>query len=176
MTKLYRAYAGIGSRTTPVEILDQITNIAAKLSEEGWTLRSGGAVGADNAFQLGAAYMGGSKEIMLPWDGFNGQWQDNKSIYCPINQMSLELAEKFHPAWHHCTPAAKKLHARNCHQILGFDLRSPVEMVICWTENAARQGGTGQALRIAEHYKIPIFDLADPTALDRLNEFAPQPA
>jgi hypothetical protein len=33
----------------------------------------------------------------------------------------------------------------------------------------AYSGGTGQALRIAEHFLVPVFNLHDPTALYRLH-------
>ena len=31
--------------------------------------------------------------------------------------------------------------------------------VLCWTPYGAAAGGTGQALRIAEHHHIPVFNL-----------------
>lgn len=46
-------YAGIGSRETPRSILDLMTAIARKLEALGYTLRSGGATGADTAFEEG---------------------------------------------------------------------------------------------------------------------------
>lgn len=44
-------------------------------------------------------------------------------------------------------------------------------MVICWTKEGKRGGGTGQALRIAQHFYIPIFDLALPDAGEKLCAF-----
>jgi len=29
---------------------------------------------------------------------------------------------------------------------------------LCWTKNGKSSGGTGQAIRIANDYKIPVFD------------------
>jgi len=40
-------YAGIGSRTTPVEIQHLMYQIAKSLARQGYTLRSGAASGAD---------------------------------------------------------------------------------------------------------------------------------
>ncbi len=51
--------------------------------------------------------------------------------------------------------------ARNCHQVLGCDLRTPSDFIICWTKNGKGLGGTGQALRIAKEYNIPIFDIGN---------------
>ena len=64
-------YTGIGSRKTPKTILKLFTEVAIYLSKQGYILRSGGAKGADQAFERGAA----KKEIYLPWRNF----ENNKS-------------------------------------------------------------------------------------------------
>jgi hypothetical protein len=143
-------YAGIGSRETPPEILLRMTKGAAWLSSKGYTLRSGGAPGADSAFEAGAE----SKEIYLPWRGFNG----NPSPLYTITPEALKIAAEHHPAWDHCSSAAQKLHARNVHQILGKDLKTPVHFVLAWTKDGGATGGTGQAIRIARRCEIPVFN------------------
>jgi len=50
------------------------------------------------------------------------------------------------------------LQARNSHQVLGLDLNTPSDFVICWTKNGKDQGGTFQTIRIARSYDIPIFN------------------
>jgi hypothetical protein len=147
-------YAGIGSRETPADILGVMTDIARTLAEQDYTLRSGAAQGADSAFEAGAT----KKEIWLPWLGFNG----HTSRLLPSPE-AFEVAREFHPAWDRCSRGARALHARNIHQILGPDLNDPVGMVVCWTRNGGRSGGTGQALRLATAYSIPIHDLGLPS-------------
>ena len=147
-------YAGIGSRETPEDVLKLMTKIAEKKQSYGHILRSGAADGADAAFEAGAGRL---KEIWLPWIGFNG----HDSLLVPTPQ-AFELAAKYHPAWNKCRLGARKLHARNCHQVLGKDLKTPVQIVIGWTRDAAGGGGTGQAIRIARAYDIPVHDLGDP--------------
>ena len=44
-------YAGIGSRRTPKEVLELMTKASAWLGERGYQLQSGGAIGADMAFE-----------------------------------------------------------------------------------------------------------------------------
>lgn len=149
MTKFY---AGIGSRETPKDICKKMTNIAKFLNKQDFILRSGGAPGADSAFESGA---GNKKEIFLPYKGFNG----NKSNRYHLSEEAFELAGKFHPAWNYCKDYARKFHARNCYQVLGENLDDPVQFVVCWTKNGKIAGGTGQALRIAESMNIPICNL-----------------
>ena len=64
-------YAGIGSRKTPPSILRIMEHWADTLARDGWVLRSGGAPGADSAFERGA--LAGTTQIFLPWPGFEGR-------------------------------------------------------------------------------------------------------
>lgn len=157
-----KAYAGIGSRKTPKNILTLMTRVARRLDELGFVLRSGGAHGADIAFELGA----GRKEIYLPWRNFN----KNDSHLCRPALLAYEIARKHHPAWDRCSPAARKFHARNVHQVLGQDLASPADFVLCWTPEGRVTGGTGQAMRIAEHYGVPVVNMFNPDWGERVAE------
>ena len=71
----------------------------------------------------------------------------------------MKIAAQFHPAWDKCSPAAKRLHGRNCFQVLGPNLNTPSTMLICWTKGGMGRGGTGQAIRICREWGIPVFDL-----------------
>lgn len=160
------AYAGIGSRKTPQDILVLMYKAASALTHQGYILRSGGASGADSAFERGAWLANPrSFEIFVPWRNFNGRdsWNRGDIVYkCNVPQCiaAMELAEKYHPNWAACSSAARRFHARNMFQILGRSLNDPVKFVICWTPDGKRSGGTGQALRVAEDKGIPIYDLA----------------
>lgn len=153
-------YAGIGSRETPQDVLEVMYNIAVDLAPN-WILRSGHAAGADMAFEQGCIAGNGAKEIYLPWHGFNGAPNNHPQYIRPkATQELADFSAQFHPAWDKCSDPVKLMHMRNAYQILGADGESPVDLVICWTKDGKRGGGTGQALRIAEYYNIPIFDLA----------------
>lgn len=166
------SYAGIGSRETPASVLKQMRQIAVLLAEQGVVLRSGHAGGADLAFEQGCNAVHGPSEIYLPWAGFNGECRNQIIAQeLPTYDTALNIAAQMHPNWQACSRGAKSLHTRNVYQVLGANLDDPVLMVICWTKNAASGGGTGQAIRIAKHFQIPVFDLADPTALDSLITF-----
>lgn len=166
-----RIYAGIGSRETPPNIINWMEYIAGYLSSN-WILRSGYADGADMAFATSARDHGGEFEMYIPWAGFNGAPKNDPRFIVPeFTPELMALAEKFHPAWHRCKLGAKKLHARNGCQILGKDLQTPVDMVVCWTPGGKGGGGTGQAIRIAKSLNIPIFDLAIEDKMQELKAF-----
>jgi len=158
-------YTGIGSRSTPEAVLSLIECIGSELAGVGYTLRSGGAVGADRAFERGCDYHFGTKEIYVPWGGFASGV--NVSDFDNFDE-AMKIAEKFHPAWDRCAEPVKKLHTRNVYQILGSDLNTPTDFVVCWTKDGSGAGGTGQALRIAKYLNIPIFDLGLNETLDKL--------
>jgi len=147
-------YTGIGSRNTPPNILLLMSKIAIFLSKKNYILRSGGAKGADSAFSKNID--DNKKQIFLPWEGFN----NNYNHKFPITEDAQKMAEEFHPAWENCSEVAKMLHSRNCYQVLGYDLKTPSKFVICWTKGGKLIGGTSQALRIALKHNIRIYNLA----------------
>ena len=160
-------YAGIGSRETPESVLGIFKNIATYLANRGFILRSGGAKGSDSAFEYGCDKVNGLKEIYLPWKGFEGS---NSNLIVEEGEKAYEIAKKFHPYWHNLSQGARKLQARNSHQVLGEDLNTPSKFIICWTKNGSGSGGTGQAVRIAKHYNIPVFDAGKYKDMDELKK------
>ena len=161
-------YAGIGSRKTPPHILAKMGKVAERLEARGYTLRSGGADGADTAFERGCD----RKQIFLPWTGFN----KNASPLNTVTRDAMDVAAAVHPAFYRLADTARKLMARNSYQVLGPDLRTPSDFVVCWTPDSVETevdrtrdtGGTGQAIALAHRWNIPVFNLAKPDALDRL--------
>lgn len=158
-------YAGIGSRETPPEICQLMDQLAFALAKSGWTLRTGGAPGADDAFFNGAFGETTEIEVYLPWDGFNNYKQSDLlgKVYVqkePTPQ-AIELAKEYHPYWPALKPGARKLMGRNSHQVLGKNLDEPVDCIICWTQDAKLKGGTAQALRMAAALDIPVYNLGD---------------
>ncbi len=158
--KYGKYYTGVGARKTPRKILFLMEDVAKKLSSDLFILRSGGAEGADNAFEIGAGY----KSIFYASDA-----TDN----------AMEVAKMFHPSWNSMKDYSRKLHARNAFQVLGFNLKSPSEFVICWTpdgainhsERSRKTGGTGTAISIASYHGIPVYNLKRQDHLERVMQW-----
>ena len=151
------------------------------MAERGWGLRSGRAEGADIAFEAGAcAAADPLLEIFLPWRGF-GSAEFSKahpelSLYPGIVASPLQfsnatsLVEAVHPRFRLLQAGPRKLHLRNCFQVLGADLNNPVKFVVCWTpdgavneaESSRETGGTRTAIVLAERNGIPVVNLARP--------------
>lgn len=140
-----RFYTGIGSRSTPPDQLLVLTEIASALERYGFILRSGGAEGADKAFENGV------KDPL------------NRVILRPKHSTkeAEEMASKIHPMWSACDEYARKLHGRNVQLVLGEKLDTPSEFVIAWTFDGENRGGTRTGLKLAKALKIPTFNLAN---------------
>lgn len=158
MTTLY--YAGIGSRETPKKVATWMKQAAAFLGTHDYVLRSGGSGVADLSFEEAAP----RAEIFIPWEGFQGR--DEKVT---IPQRAYALAGRVHPAWASCSRGARAMHARNVQIILGMDcdpeIRAQrVKFVLAYApldKESKPKGGTGQGIRTAQLFKIPVFNVAE---------------
>ncbi len=152
-TKKY--YSGVGSRKTPQHVRFRMEEIAKKLEKKSYILRSGGAKGADSAFERGVSNPK-NKEIFRPADC--EPWcLEMVAKYVPSNRPPLERMQ----------PYIQNLLGRNMKQLLGNDGKTPVEFVVCYTEDGKDSGGTGYAIRAAKDNNIPIYNLFSET--DRQN-------
>ena len=170
-------YAGVGARKTPGPVLGRMRDIAEHVAGRGWHLRTGGAKGADDAFAR--AVPGERRTVFKPWRGYNG-WSgsEGRALTGGELQALRSAAQPHHPAWQRCATKVRDLHARNVAILLGADMREPVNAMVCWTENGRIQGGTGMAIRVAQHYRIPVLNLATldvREAMDRLDRTALTP-
>jgi hypothetical protein len=155
-------YAGIGSRQTPDKVLDKIYSLGYYFALINCTLRSGHAIGADRYFESGCDDAKGSKEIYKPTSNV----EDHIKLIYPysifVDQLSpeaKEIAKSIHPNWNALSNFGKKAHTRNVAIVLGKDLRTPSDFLICWTENAQAVGGSATAINVAMKYDIPVFNL-----------------
>ena len=144
-------YAGIGSKDTPQEVLDLFERLAGYLGAKGCVLRSGGAQGADMAFETGCGT--NNKEIFLPW-----KIEGRDTTFIGSTPEAEEIVRKYHSAWDSYKDASKKLLGRDAFQILGFDLKTPVDFVICYTEGGQLKGGTSTAIKLAMDNGIPVLN------------------
>lgn len=145
-------YAGIGSRQTPSEVLEIMTGLGIYLEQRGYTLHTGDADGADKAFGLKIR----NKIIFTANDAIN-------------DAKAHQIVDELHPNPKALNQYSKNLMARNAYQVLGKQLKNPVDFVICWTPNGEethaertiKTGGTGQAISLASICEIPVINIAN---------------
>jgi hypothetical protein len=165
------SYAGFSAPDTPPEVLNFMSRLSSRLEEIGFVLRSRGADGADSAFDDGCE----NKEIFLPWPGFN----DKESEFDSPTSEALRVMEVLHGDWQQLKQGAQRLLACNSHVILGADMRSPADFVVCWTNDGAEKSRSfgrstwepNLAIDLADRFGIPVFNLKNRGAVDRLKEW-----
>ncbi|MEE8262749.1 MAG: hypothetical protein V3R83_09835 [Gammaproteobacteria bacterium] len=147
-----RYYAGIGSRKTPQSIQRRMTRDAMRLQAAEYVLRSGGAEGADRAFEAGA---GAAKQIYTPIKATKRALIKAQDIWLLRDD---RRGWPFEPGSY-----IGKLMGRSAMVIEGLNMGVPVEFVLCWTPRAEWIGGTAQSLWHADSLGIPIYNYADET-------------
>ncbi len=166
-------YAGIGAIKTPLDVRIKMRNAATAMAKMGFILRSGGASGADTAFSEGYEQAGSPKglvEIYLPEDRFNGFTTNDEGVYGPPGISARKIAKTIHPYWANLGNLGRDFMARNAHQILGLDLKTPCHFVLCWTSDGKASGGAGQVIRHANELGIPVLNFKINTD-DEISDF-----
>lgn len=167
-------YAGIGARPwssdkptgTPKAVEAKMATIAKALAAEGWGLRSGGAAGADDAFETGARQHGrAGLQIFMPQERFNGRVANGKEYLLAedpaLKARTETITRKLHPTGDRLSGFALRAMSRNVYQVMGPDLENLSKAVVCYTHKGEVVGGTGQALRLAELHGVPVINLGD---------------
>lgn len=163
-------YTGIGSRETPIDAQHLITEVSIYLKAEGWTLRTGTGSHANKAFQIAA---GENKEVYVPWDNFFPNEVGIASMTEKSSRMAYEvwkLREKkglvptegrISGKWEDLHPGTKALLAKAMCMLLGKNLNTPSDMVVCWTPGAKIVGISSHVICLAVSKHIPVFNLAE---------------
>lgn len=161
-------YAGVGSRKTPNFWLMQIENFAERSADLGHVLTSGGAQGADIAFQTGMTLGRGKAVIYRPNEAFiyndgeaiGHQTYHQASAYDKqADSILLSVMSEQHYNAVAKRPYVHLLHLRNVYIVLGVHMDQPVDCLVCWTPGGKLEGGTSTAIRIAEEHGIPVYNL-----------------
>lgn len=175
-------YTGVGSREISQEEHSTIISISEALASTcKWTLRSGGAVGSDEAFQTGAVKSPDRlvrTQVWLPWSSFRKDFQECTpwDSYEVLSEEEFMRARDFYLqtgiiSWFdNMTSAAQRLHARNFYQVVGKDHEEVSKMCIYCAdeENREVKGGTRSTVMVARAFKIPTYNIRIPSQKKKL--------
>lgn len=169
--------AGIGARKTPPWAQAVMADFGEICARHGWQVRSGGAIGADQAFGNGFARVAqpSARARFTAWLHEEPKGKPPVGAHLvPIPPALYAIAKALHRVpeklglgreiHRRMTPpgAGGQLMARNGFQFLGDEMTDVTDLVVCWTEGGQEEGGTGQALRLAGLMGIPVINLGDP--------------
>jgi hypothetical protein len=186
---------GVGSRETPAEIQRILFILAGVLYSKGYIWRSGGADGADEAFERGILNHPHYRqdidrppmEIYLPWNGFAPvkggpkKWENVAAGYfntpnMPMYDTAQQIAMRIHPLGEKMRDmrGVFALHTRNVYQILGMNLAVPSKSMYLWappTKDDLVSGGTRTAVALAREHKVPWNNLANELTKSKVLDF-----
>ena len=166
------AYVGAGMSTTPPDIAEMMEGAAETFAAEGLFLRTGPGQVACEAFMRGARDPS-KYAVYIPALTFGNLSTRDPGIYGPFEgnfDSAINYARKFHPAWHGMVGSVQWLMASASYQVLGPNLDDPAKFVLCWTPDGIGGDTTGQVLRLARAFDIPIFDLGVRDPVEISNE------
>jgi len=155
-----RTYAGIGSRKLNVDEWEMCSKVGHWLAKQGWTLHTGAAQGADQAFAEGALKAQGKVSLFVPWPSYEYKWTEiarargaERFTLQYWHKEAFASVDQYHPNPSTLKDTVRKLHARNyliiseCKFVIAFPKPDP----------QGNLGGTGQGIRIAEGLGIPVI-------------------
>lgn len=157
-------FTGVGSRYgAPIAAQKTATKITQWLCERGFLVRTGDAIGMDQVFREAGQ---GNCRYYAPHGRHNPI--PGAVMISPDDEyyrQARDLTANTHPTFNVLGKFEKELHIRNAFEVLGDDLQNPAKFVLCWTPDGAETktsrstGGTGQAIRLAIKYNIPVFNI-----------------
>lgn len=175
MTKQF-IYVGIGPVAAPTSIKLGAFNCGQTLAEMGWHLRSGGDDnGMDGSFERGCDAGKGTKEIYLhdklrPNMG-NCHLVHTLPDHLEAMRQVIDVVgeEKFKGMGQ----TVQMFMVRNVFALMGSNLKKPVpaDCVITWNNYPEWTTGAGTLKLLAQGAGIPVFDLNEEGAQERLEEF-----
>lgn len=157
-------FTGVGARIIPSSIFKILYDIGINLMADNWVCRTGTATGSDMAFRESYIAMSKNLEVYTARNILDNDFNNA--------DLAKRIVRNYHPCYDRIqSEYSKALLARNVYQILGSDLNTPSEIVFCYTENGEIKGGTSIAIRIAQHYGIPIVNLGNPKHLKAIADY-----
>lgn len=169
-------WTGIGSRKVPAHIFHMMRQFA-ELKRS--VCRTGGALGSDHAFFLGAQNL----ELLLPWKDFNGHTTGTHTYTKPQLKFAdsvLKEAYQFQISRYE----TQMFFRRNVFQVLGICENErqikKSKFVLCWTPDGATTiddynrdvtGGTGIAINVASLFGVPVYNLQRKDHRREIKEF-----
>lgn len=172
-------YTGVGSRELDREGLGYVRDVANNLLDHGYVLVTGDASrGCDFVFWEHAV-----SPYRKRYGPFGKSTYEDEVVVVPPGTDHYDKAHYIagltHPAWRWIPDWMKELHTRNVFQVLGEFVSDPTEFLVCWTpdgaetakETSKKTGGTGTAIRIADKFGVPVFNLKRHDAIPRLEHF-----
>lgn len=169
---IYLPCAVAGNKEAPPEVINKIKELVGFLSQNGFTIREG----CEGPVELAADEAATQKrERILAWRDFAEKeskltWNSERANY---------VAKLFHPTYDAMKKGIQHILGKNARLILGDKMNSPARLLLTWSEDGiehsrgrtSRTGLVGHTIAIATAAGVPIYNLGNSTAEQRLREY-----
>lgn len=168
---LYITAAFTGNKEAPQDILEKVKALAQFLESKGFTIR----VGGDGPVEEAAEKAVSKKELILPWKGFA---EKDSQLTWSIER-AHHIAKLFHPTYDQLKKGVHGILAKNARLVMGHKMLSPSTVLVVWTADGVEKSRdvttttsfAGHPIKIANAAGIPVFNLGNPSAEQRLHDF-----
>ena len=167
----YKPYAVVGNRDFPMELMPRLTSIIKKLDSLGYTARTGSMKGLDTSVED----LTTNVELQLPWKNFN----DKESKTTFSSPEIISIAKYFQPGFDELKLPIKGFLAKNVRVLLGSKGISRAIFLLCHSEDGvetarqvtSRTASVGHAIKVADKFNIPVFNLQNPSIEEQLMSY-----
>lgn len=171
--KLPRAAVLMGNYNANEAIMPLIQEVMGVLRRNGYITRVSCSKGFEEMAYNAAGRDG---EVYLPFKGFEGKTEGFSTF---SDAVSKEFAKRFLPEWNTIKESHQTFYSKNARLVLGKGCKSPAQVVIIWSDDGVegpanrtqKSGHAGHVAAIAHAMKIPVFNLNNPGAVQRLTQF-----
>lgn len=169
---IYLPCAVAGNKEAPPEVIAKIKDLVGFLSQNGFTIREG----CEGPVELAADEAATQKrERILAWRDF----AEKESKLTWNSERANFVAKMFHPTYDSMKKGIQHILGKNARVVLGDKMNSPARFLLIWTEDGiehsrnrtSRTGLAGHTIAIATAAGVPIYNLGNPTAEQRLREY-----
>lgn len=176
LMRFNRMFTVVTHGDVPDDTMNIIEAFCRKLIEKGFTYRYDGDA-RSKASLLAYTASKQRSEIFLPWKKFN---TDVDATLAYPKEDAYRIGAFYHTKLNDLAGPVKGFIARNVHVLLGGELNTPLSLLICYTEDGSevtkgmdykKAGNASFFIRVCEDLDIPVFNMKQPDAKERLIEY-----
>lgn len=153
-----------------------VQEVVALLRQHGYTIRVSQGKGFDDmAHQIA----GRGAEVYLPW-----KFKDQQGNFIPAfstfnGDECKEFTRRFVPEWGSINEKQQAFWFKTTRMVLGKNCKEPAQLTIIWSDDGVESVQTrgpksqqaGLAAALSQAMKIPVFNLNNPGAVQRLKQY-----
>ena len=176
-----RQYLAISNEGVPDSVLERVRVISKKLKEMGYTHRDLASPSRDK--MNGVATLGAEDKVAIytAWAGYGKDDINDRSkivVHAP-SEKAYRIATKYNTSFNKLKPAIRAFIARDMAALLGEDSNTPIDFLLCWTENGEEKkkelttntGKLRNMIYLCNEFNIPVFNLGKSDAIDRFKQY-----